>query len=94
MARSHNKKPTNSKANNNHSKGPFKEIAKEPKVKTIIEDDEDMNSGFSNYLRSGDGMEMMKLFIIGNTMIVLVTFAWPHIQETVAILKELFSGDF
>lgn len=52
MAKSHKKSNTATKSN---SKNPSKEISKAPTVTTIVEDDEDINSGFGSYLRSGEG---------------------------------------
>lgn len=36
---------------------------------------------------------MMKLFIMGNTLIVLITFAWPHIQDTIKLIQELWAEE-
>lgn len=39
-------------------------------------------------------MAMMKLFVIGNTVILFVTMAWPNIQQTFDILRDYFNGDY
>lgn len=35
------------------------------------------------------GQNMLKLFIIGNTLLIIVTFAWPHIRDTAATIRSL-----
>ncbi|EDW96080.1 uncharacterized protein LOC6535744 [Drosophila yakuba] len=44
-------------------------------------DDKDLNSGFGDYLRTPEAFEMMKLFVFANTIMLIVTMAWPHIKE-------------
>ncbi|XP_065354804.1 uncharacterized protein Xport-A [Calliphora vicina] len=76
------------KSNNKSSKSP-ESTAAEKKCKNaekaaekpIVEDpDTDLNSGFGDYLRSNEGVEMMKIFIFANTVMVIVTMAWPHVK--------------
>ncbi|XP_037728890.1 uncharacterized protein LOC119559857 [Drosophila subpulchrella] len=45
------------------------------------EEDKDLNSGFGDYLRTPEAFEMMKLFVFANTIMLIVTMAWPHIKE-------------
>lgn len=54
-------------------------------------DDEDI--GFGAWLKSGDGIEWMRLFVIGNSLIVFLTMTWPQIQKTSSIIKELIYGE-
>lgn len=56
-------------------------------------DGEDTNAGFGKYLRSSEGIEMMKLFVIANTIVVFVTMAWPQMQQSYAILRSMIAGD-
>lgn len=49
------------------------------------------NQGFSDWLRSSDGIEMMRLFVIANSILVFVTMGWPKLQETIALLGEYFT---
>lgn len=37
---------------------------------------------FSDWLRSDDGIENIKLFVFGNTILVFIALSWPHIKET------------
>ncbi|XP_061507712.1 uncharacterized protein LOC11176028 [Anopheles gambiae] len=55
--------------------------------------DEDTNAGFGKYLRSQEGIEMMKLFVIANTIVVFVTMAWPQMQQSYRILRSLLFSD-
>lgn len=54
-------------------------------------DDEDI--GFGGWLKSGDGIEWIRLFVIGNSLIVFLTMTWPQIQKTSSIIKELIYGE-
>ncbi|KAK0171458.1 hypothetical protein PV327_011272 [Microctonus hyperodae] len=57
--------------------------------KPVIEPDEnDENQGFSNWLRSSDGVEMMRLFVIANSLLVFITMAWPNMQQVYTIVKD------
>ncbi|XP_076656100.1 exit protein of rhodopsin and TRP A [Halictus rubicundus] len=53
--------------------------------------DEIDNQGFGDWLRSSDGIEMMRLFVIANSILVFVTIGWPKLQETIALLGDYFS---
>lgn len=43
--------------------------------------DSDEEQGFSQWIRSEEGLENLKLFVLGNTLIVFLTIFWPHIKE-------------
>lgn len=60
---------------------------KDAKDETVLHD-EINNQGFSDWLRSSDGIEMMRLFVIANSILVFVTMGWPKLQEAFAYLKE------
>lgn len=55
--------------------------------------DEDINSGFGDYMRSPQAAEMMKLFVIANTMVVFFTMAWPQMKHSFEIIQSLIYGD-
>ncbi|XP_053663849.1 uncharacterized protein LOC128713007 [Anopheles marshallii] len=55
--------------------------------------DDDTNAGFGKYLRSQEGIEMMKLFVIANTIVVFITMAWPQMQQSYRILRALVFND-
>lgn len=42
----------------------------------------------TGYDRSSDGVEMMRLFVIANSILFFVTMGWPKMQEAISILKE------
>ncbi|XP_012538727.2 uncharacterized protein LOC105838019 [Monomorium pharaonis] len=54
---------------------------------------DDENQGFGNWLRSGSGVEMMRLFVIANSILVFVTMAWPNMRESFYIIKDYFVGE-
>lgn len=37
---------------------------------------------------------MMKMFVAANTMLVLLTVAWPNIKESLFIIRDYFMGDY
>ncbi|XP_077274563.1 exit protein of rhodopsin and TRP A [Temnothorax americanus] len=54
---------------------------------------DDENQGFGNWLRSSTGAEMMRLFVIANSILVFVTMAWPNMKESFYIIKDYFMGE-
>lgn len=56
-------------------------------------DAEDTNAGFGKYLRSQEGIDMMKLFVIANTIVVFMTMAWPQMQQSYQILRSLIFAE-
>ncbi|TDG46929.1 hypothetical protein AWZ03_006633 [Drosophila navojoa] len=52
------------------------------------EQDKDLNSGFGDYLRTPEAFEMMKLFVFANTVMLIVTMAWPNIKEQFFMLNQ------
>ncbi|XP_063990229.1 uncharacterized protein LOC135169297 [Diachasmimorpha longicaudata] len=66
---------------------------KEKKKVEDVNDDDGHNQGFSDWLRSVDGIEMMRLFVIANSLLVFITIAWPNMQQTYTIIKEYITGE-
>ncbi|XP_011351501.1 uncharacterized protein LOC105287578 isoform X1 [Ooceraea biroi] len=54
---------------------------------------DDENQDFGNWLRSSTGVEMMRLFVIANSILVFVTMAWPNMRESFYILKDYLVGE-
>lgn len=54
---------------------------------------DDENQGFGNWLRSSTGVEMMRLFVIVNSILVFVTMAWPSMRESFYIIKDYLVGE-
>lgn len=72
-------------------------LRKEPTIKdkenentkpVIEDDDKDLNSGFGDYIRSPEAAEMMKLFVLANSVVILLTMAWPNIRELYKTFEE------
>lgn len=55
--------------------------------------DEDTNSGFAEYLRSTQGAEMLKLFVVANSIVMFLTVAWPQMKQSYELLMSLIYGD-
>lgn len=65
----------------------------EKKLATVEEEEKDLNQGFGDWLRSTDGVEMMRLFVITNSLLVFVTIGWPNIQQAWSIIKDYVMGE-
>lgn len=70
------------------------EKPKNPKTSKVLEDDgEDENSGFGKWLRTGEGVEFMKYFVVLNSIGVFIAMGWPSISKSYQIIKSLFVDD-
>ncbi|XP_011551604.2 uncharacterized protein LOC105383271 [Plutella xylostella] len=58
-------------------------------AEALLDDDE---TGFGGWLKSADGMDTMKLFVIANSIVVVSTLALPHVQTVFDILYEAIYG--
>ncbi|RZC35704.1 hypothetical protein BDFB_000577 [Asbolus verrucosus] len=43
--------------------------------------DSDEEEGFSKWLRSNEGVENLKLFVIGNSALIFLLVSWPQVKE-------------
>ncbi|XP_059610378.1 uncharacterized protein LOC132257480 [Phlebotomus argentipes] len=55
--------------------------------------DDDPNSGFASYLKSSQGLDMMRLFVVANSLVVFITMAWPSIKDTFEIIRDFIYGE-
>lgn len=55
--------------------------------------DEDQNSGFAEYLRSSQGSEMLKLFVVANSIVMFLTVAWPQMKKSYELLMSYFGDE-
>lgn len=60
---------------------------------TTANGDGDINSGFGEYMRSPQAIEMMKLFVVANSLVMLLTMAWPQMKHSYEILRSMIFGD-
>ncbi|XP_076173019.1 exit protein of rhodopsin and TRP A [Ptiloglossa arizonensis] len=67
-----------------------KKNEKNTNTNQVALNDDNYNQGFSDWLRSSDGIEMMRLFVIANSILVFVTMGWPKVREAIAIFKDYF----
>lgn len=65
--------------------------SKELETNSIDSDSEE--GTFSGWLKSGEGVELMKLFVICNSMIVFFTLTWPQLQQTFEIIYSMVTGE-
>ncbi|XP_038215083.1 uncharacterized protein LOC119834703 [Zerene cesonia] len=59
-----------------------------PKLDSLDEE----NQGFGGWLRSDDGLENMKLFVIANSIVLLTTLVYPQLQTVFDIISETVYG--
>lgn len=60
---------------------------------TATTGDADANSGFQEYMRSPQAIEMMKLFVVANTLVMFFTMAWPQMKHSYEIIRSMIYGD-
>lgn len=68
-----------------------------PKEQSENNDDilvEEPNSGFSSWLRTGEGVEYMRTFVIINSLIVFSTMTWPQLQKMFNIIRSYWDEDY
>ncbi|CAL7933838.1 unnamed protein product [Xylocopa violacea] len=87
----HENKAGKSRQNDNETKAAEEKKEKEDGNGIILQDDTD-NQGFSDWLRSSDGLEMMRLFVIANSILIFVTMGVPKMQEVIGLLNDYFFG--
>lgn len=68
-------------------------IKKNP-IPDVDDDDKDLNSGFGDYIRSPEAAEMMKLFVLANSIVIILTIAWPSIKELYKSFDEWWFYNF
>ncbi|XP_076288043.1 exit protein of rhodopsin and TRP A [Lasioglossum baleicum] len=89
--RNNESKTAKGRANENAAGTDKKTDKKDNKADTQLNDELEIdNQGFSDWLRSSDGFDMMRLFVIANSILVFVTMGWPKVQEAIAMLGEYF----
>ncbi|KAL2751769.1 e3 ubiquitin-protein ligase protein [Vespula maculifrons] len=86
-------KGTKNRQNEDKSKNDDMDKDKKNVVGRLIEDEESTNQGFGEWLRSNDGVEMMRLFVIANSLLLFVTMAWPNMKESFYIIRDYFMGE-
>ncbi|XP_055599243.1 uncharacterized protein LOC129748605 [Uranotaenia lowii] len=85
--------PTGRKGAKNHgsSNGQQQQKEQQEKLQSL---DEGFNSGFGQYIRSEQAVEMMKLFVIANTLVVFFTMGWPQMKQSFEIIRSwIYGGD-
>lgn len=53
-----------------------------------LNDDGGSNGLFGGYLRSEDGMNSMKMFVIVNSIVMILTMGWPAMKQAYEIIYE------
>lgn len=43
--------------------------------------DSEDEGGFSKWLRSNEGIELLKFFVLGNSLVVFLMMTWPNMRE-------------
>ncbi|KAL9695567.1 hypothetical protein quinque_014852 [Culex quinquefasciatus] len=74
-------------------KAPAGNEAVNTSAQTNATGDEDQNSGFAEYLRSSQGSEMLKLFVVANSIVMFLTVAWPQMKKSYEMLMSYFGED-
>ena len=88
----HEHKAAKSRQHESNATENKKNEKKADKEEKTVNDDID-NEGFSDWLRSSDGIEMMRLFVFANAILIIVTMGWPKMQEAITSFKEYINGE-
>lgn len=88
----HENKTGKGRQNETNATDDKKNAKKDDNSDIILNDDTD-NQGFSEWLRSSDGLEMMRLFVIANSVLIFFTMGLPKVQELISIFKEYYYGE-
>nr|XP_012148610.1 PREDICTED: uncharacterized protein LOC100874865 [Megachile rotundata] len=88
----HDSKAGKNRQNEGNVTDDKKNEKKNDKKKVVLNDDAH-NEGFGEWLRSSDGIEMMRLFVIANSILVFVTMGFPKMQEIYTAFNEYFYGE-
>lgn len=57
-------------------------------AKETIDSEEEI--GFSKWLHSTEGIENLKLFVLGNSLMIFLLISWPHIKEALDIVYYMY----
>ncbi|KAL3277644.1 hypothetical protein HHI36_012984 [Cryptolaemus montrouzieri] len=62
------------------------------KIESPSEDlvDSDNEQTFSNWLSSSQGTENLKLFVLGNSLLLFLAITWPKIAQATNAIYELY----
>lgn len=61
--------------------------AKDVKSEDAV-DNESSNRPFGSYLRSEEGLNTMKMFVIVNSIVMILTMGWPAMKQAYEIVHE------
>ncbi|XP_039290936.1 uncharacterized protein LOC111062392 isoform X3 [Nilaparvata lugens] len=56
-------------------------------------EDEEGGGGFGKWLRTGDGFQYLRFFVVLNSLAVFLTMGWPQISVSLQALYEFFTED-
>ncbi|XP_043493536.1 uncharacterized protein LOC122518586 [Polistes fuscatus] len=93
--RTNNTDNKNTKNRSNEDKGKKNDEKDNDKntIQRLEQNDESSNQGFGEWLRSNDGAEMMRLFVIANSLLLFVTMAWPNMKESFYFIRDYFMAE-
>lgn len=57
-------------------------------TKPAGDQNDDGGNQFGSYLRSEDGMNSMKMFVIVNSIVMILTMGWPAMKQAYEIIYE------
>ncbi|KAJ8730609.1 hypothetical protein PYW08_002022 [Mythimna loreyi] len=69
-----------------------KESENTENVPVAVDSLDDEEQGFGGWLRSSDGLETMKLFVIANSIVMLTTIVYPHAHAIFEIVSDMIYG--
>lgn len=62
--------------------------APQDKEAKVLTDHINENEGFGGWLSSEEGMGTMKMFVVANSMVMLITMGWPYLYQLLSYLHD------
>uniref|UniRef100_A0A8D8UYZ9 Uncharacterized protein n=1 Tax=Cacopsylla melanoneura TaxID=428564 RepID=A0A8D8UYZ9_9HEMI len=67
--------------------------APEEKKSPVLTDHINENEGFAGWLSSDDGIGTMKMFVMANSIVMLLTVGWPYIYQLLNYIHDTVESD-
>lgn len=65
----------------------------EPASTVNEQSDSEDEGGFSKWLRSNEGVELLKFFVLGNALIAFLVMTWPNIHQAFDSAYYIIKGE-
>ncbi|KAL1464634.1 hypothetical protein WDU94_004263 [Cyamophila willieti] len=67
--------------------------ATEEKNTPVLTDHINENEGFAGWLSSEDGLSTMKMFVMANSIVMILTLGWPYFYQLLNYIHDTAESD-